>query len=409
MQARDHSQMLSPGHHGQPDPFVADEGADASSSTRGLPKIWVQRMPRPYVMRHGRCYVNDSSLPYPLPCDVPELHRQTLRTLLLSRVFGAPFCAPSLKARAPGKVLEVACGSGFWSSMCDAYFAERGSHNVAFTGLDVAPLAPDLNEQGVNWRFVQHDLRKLPLPFVDDEFDFVMLKDMSLVVPSTGLQDRLMDEYLRILAPGGVLEVWESDHTLRTLLPQSSTVPGISEADQQHADDLAVFPLHPSIPGSTPQNPYLQDLNLWVRKTLERRKLTAAPCTGVGPMMLQETEVLGDQGNRRLAILLNGAKWEREGIGGSGIGSVEESEAADGDRRRSGHRVLTPEQAALRSTALLIFIQMIESMEHYLQRASGKSQDEWDRWWAGMLEDLLVKRALNGECLEVGAWWGQKL
>jgi len=44
-----------------------------------------------------------------------------------------------------------------------------------------------------------------------------------------------------------------------------------------------------------------------------------------------------------------------------------------------------------------------------LMEASGKSKDEWDRWWASMVTDLLQDEgAANGECLEVGAWWGQK-
>lgn len=372
----------------------------------------------PYVRRYGRCYLSDPTLPYPLPCDVPELHRQNLRALLLMHVFGAPFCAPSLTKTPPKKVLEVACASGFWSALCHDHFVEQGAPKVSFTGLDIAPLAPDLSEQGIDWTFVQHDLRKLPLPFADAQFDLIMLKDLSLVVQTSGLQDKLMDEYLRILRPGGVLEAWETDHTLRTLLPYAPTAPGISKQHQKQADSLAVFPLHPSTPRALPQNLYLQDLNVWVRSTLERRRLTPTPCTAIGPMMLQEAEALGDQGSRRVAILLGEAKWEREGIGESTVdgrpvksrGSIGKMSDSSSRRRKQQQRQsLTPDQTALRRTALLTFVQMMESMENLLQRASGRSQDEWDRWWAGMMEDLLVKGALNGECLEVGAWWGRKL
>ena len=52
---------------------------------------------------------------------------------------------------------------------------------------------------------------------------------------------------------------------------------------------------------------------------------------------------------------------------------------------------------------------MIEGLEPMLMEASGKSKDEWDRWWAAMITDLLHDEGTaNGECLEVGAWWGQK-
>ncbi|KAI9823908.1 MAG: hypothetical protein M1832_002226 [Thelocarpon impressellum] len=385
-----------------------------------MASTWIHRVPQPYVLRHGRCYINDPTLPYPLPCDVPELHRQTLQTRLLSHVFGAPFCAPQLHKKAPRRVLDVACGSGFWSSLCAAHLAERGFRDVEFTGLDIAALPPNLCDQGVNWTFVQHDLRRLPLPFDNASFDLVMLKDLSLVVPSTGLQNRLMEEYLRILSPGGILEVWESDHTLRSFLPQATSTLRISDAERRHADDMAIFPLPPSMPGSLPQNTYLQDLNLWIRKTLELRQLTAAPCTAIAPLMLQEVDKLGEQGSRRLAILLNGAMREGEGAGDDKDGATERHsdsssspsssrDSGGGRQGNGGGRILTPDQAALRSTALLIYVQMIESLEPALQRASGKSHDEWDRWWAGMMEDLLVKGELNGDCLEVGAWWGRKL
>ena len=42
---------------------------------------------------------------------------------------------------------------------------------------------------------------------------------------------------------------------------------------------------------------------------------------------------------------------------------------------------LTDEQAALRYTALLVVIQMIESLEPLLKEVSGKNQEEWQRWW----------------------------
>ena len=399
-------------------PFPASLPAQSPSGSVTTDHSFSKQMLNPYIKRHGRCYLSDQTLAYPLPCDVLELHRQNLRTLLLIQVFGAPFCAPSLSAQPPTNVLDVACGTGVWSSLCHDHFAERGAPPISFTGLDIAPLAPDLSQAGLDWTFVRHDLRKLPLPFADGQFDFIMLKDLSLVVQTSDLQDKLMDEYLRILRPGGVLEAWETDHTLRTLLPHAASAPGISDEEQRRAESLAIFPLHPSTPRATPQNPYLQDLNVWVRQTLEEKRLTPTPCTAIGPMMLQEAEALGDQGARRVAILLGEAKWEREGVsesvveGGSGskgkrsVGRLSDSSST---RRRRNRKSLNQDQAALRRTALLTFVQMMESIEHLLQQASGRSQDEWDRWWAGMMEDLLVKGSLNGECLEIGAWWGRKL
>jgi hypothetical protein len=162
-----------------------------------------------FATRKGRRYHRDSSLAYPLPCDVPELHRQTLRQLMLTSVFGAPFCSPQMTQRPPKRVLDIGCGTGIWSSQCHEYFSKLGHKNVEFIGLDIAPLAANLKEQGVNWIFVQHDLRTLSLPFADETFDFVFIKDLSLVIQTNGQYERIMEEYMRILRSGGVLEMWE--------------------------------------------------------------------------------------------------------------------------------------------------------------------------------------------------------
>ncbi|KAI9681476.1 MAG: hypothetical protein M1817_002760 [Caeruleum heppii] len=397
--------------------FVSSTTSLGTSSTYARTTTSIERQPSPYVMRHGRRYLNDPSLHYPLPCDVAEIHRQNLRTVLLTEVFGGPLCAPALAKTAPKKVLEIACGSGFWSSLCHDYFASRGFPDVAFTGLDIAPLAPDLGASGMNWSFVQHDLRRLPLPFRDDEFDLVFVKDMSLVVTAGDLQDQLMDDYLRVLRPGGILEAWECDHTLRSLVPHPVTTTGVSKTDQQRAQRLGVYPLGPSTPCTTPPNDFLQDYNAWLRETLAARHLTPTPCAAMGSLMLQEAEDLVDQGSRRFAILLSDVKWEREGVGGR-----QPANSASKRRQSRSHasgnakyaptekRTLKPDQVALRRTALLAVVQMMESLEPLLKEASGKGPDEWDRWWSGMMEDLFAKKGTaSGECLEVGAWWGRML
>ena len=82
--------------------------------------------------------------------------------------------------------------------MCHKHFESQGHTEVSFTGLDVVSLAPDLEEQGLGWTFVQHDLRKFPWPFTDGEFDFIMIKDVSLAVPLE-IWQRFLDECVRVL------------------------------------------------------------------------------------------------------------------------------------------------------------------------------------------------------------------
>ncbi len=372
----------------------------------------------PYTMRNGRRYLRDSTFPYPLPYDLPELHRQNLRTMLLTSVFGSPVCAPLNHSNPPRKVLEVACGTGLYSSMCHDYFAGLGYPQVSFTGIDITPLAADLRKQGIDWKFVQHDLRTLPLPFEDHEFDLVVSTDLSMVLPFSDYQERLLAEELRILKPGGILEVWESDHVLRTLPRRPPKASNISQEAQDRADATATYPILSSTPFAVTQNPYVRDYNTWIQTILDSRELCAVPCTLVKPMLLQETDHLEVIETRRVAIMLGEVRWEREVVDDCGTERStfpSQRQAAHGKLGKQKQNLngatstLTAGESAIRKAAVLTIVQLIESLEPLLKEASGKVQAEWDRWWAGMMVDLLEQKGtVNGECMEVGAWWGRK-
>jgi ubiquinone/menaquinone biosynthesis C-methylase UbiE len=369
---------------------------------------------RPFSRRNGRRCLRDESLSYPLPCDLAEIHRQILRTMLLCQVFNGPVCSPAFHTKPPKRVLEVGCGTGFWSIMCHRHFSQRGFSSISFTGIDIAPLAPRMDsDDDMNWRFVQHDLRRVPFPFRDDEFNLIMIKDMSLTTPTDlQLTQSYIDEYLRILKPGGTLEIWDGDHSLRMLLPHAppstKTDEDSEDEEQIHTNAMGTYTLTTQTPFAAPQNPFLSDYNSWVSKALEARKLNPMPCTTFRPMLLQESD-LTEIDSRRLAIPLGEVRWEREGVGGVPQGANGHSVLSKGKAREADRKILTPGQAALRRTALMTIVQMIESLEPLLREASGKGQDEWDRWQGNMMNDLLKQNGTSwGECLEVGAWWARK-
>lgn len=350
---------------------------------------------RPFVVRNGRTYLSDPTIPYPLPVDLEEIHRQSLKTMLLLQLFGRPICSPTFANKPPLRILEVGCGTGFWSMMCYRYYEARGQHaNISFTGIDIVPIAPTSGGPGtcssststsspsatetdtrpdkeMNWRFVQHDLRKLPLPFPDASFDLVMVKDMGLAT-SLNMQQGLLDEYIRVLMPGGTIEIWETDHTIRMLRPHvpaeassaaassaSSTVAEAGNNDQHQSQDqhqqrpdpdnndndnndnnnnnhnttstiseegqhschkamldMGAYLMTPNTPLSTPLNNYLVEYNGWISRALDARALSPMPCTTIGPTLVQEAEVLKEVDNRRLAVPLSEVRWEREGVGG---------------------------------------------------------------------------------------------
>lgn len=429
---------------------------------------------RPFVVRNGRTYLADPTLPYPLPVDLEELHRQSLKTMLLMQLYGRPICAPTFANSPPPRILEVGCGTGFWSMMCFKHYEARGQHkDMSFTGIDIVPLPPNTSsnssssdapaggrpDKNMNWRFVQHDLRKLPLPFPDGSFDFVMVKDMNLAT-SVPMQQGLIEEYIRILTPGGTIEIWETDHMLRMLrphVPDCATTSGPTEDDannnnnttttatptptpiptaqEQHDEDNkeaeigGAYIMTGNTPLSTPLNNFLVEYNSWAARALESRALCAMPCTVIEPLLVQESEALTGVGSRRLAVPLSEIRWEKEGVGGvvtkdgksyietkarragasaggGGAGSVRDGGGAGG---AVGGKGLDPAAAALRRTALMTVVQQIQSLEPMLRETSGKSQDEWDAWLGKMMNDLVRENGTSwGECMEVGVWWAKK-
>ncbi|KAL2820217.1 hypothetical protein BDW59DRAFT_150891 [Aspergillus cavernicola] len=347
----------------------------------------------PLIRQGDRSYLRDPENNYPLPCDLPEIHRQILRSPMLMRVFGGPFCNQYISDQPPKRVLEIACGSGLWSGLCHDYFARRGHRDVAFHGIDLVAIAPDLRKKGVNWQFKRHDLRKPRLPFPDGYFDFVFIKDAAMCPSSPARQAEGLSEPLRVLRSGGTLELWDSDSVFRSLLPNPAPARKLASKEQETADSTATYTFSSATPFTNAQNKFLQNYNSWVEKSFDSRKLTPLPCATLGLAFNSEVDVLHKVESRRIAIPLGEPRWEREG-------------GKDGSGLR---RQLTADQLSIRRTALLTVIQMIEGMEPLLMEASGKSRDEWDRWWTAMISDLMQKGGLaNGECLEVSAWWGQK-
>ncbi|KAF2704230.1 hypothetical protein K504DRAFT_160873 [Pleomassaria siparia CBS 279.74] len=387
----------------------ATRGSISSTSTQSTKDDSLSSK-SPFQLRHGRRYLRD--LPYPLPCDLPELQRQNLSSLLTISVLGRALGSTPSRKNPPKKVIEVACGSAYWSSLCHEYLKGAGIDDVSFTGLDIVPLAGDLGRQGIDWRFVQHDLRKIPLPFDDGEFDIVVMKDLSMVVPLGMASQRVLDEATRILKTGGTLEIWETDHIIRSILPHPPPPPGKIAEEYACAVATGTFLISPITPFTDVHNKYLQDSNAWIQEALDKRKLSPTPCARISQMLLQETETLCNVENRRVAIPLGELRWEREDAAGRNLSKRRGSEAGRGKKGSTGLEgsTLTEEQAALRYTALLVVIQMIESLEPLLKEVSGKNQEEWQRWWGWMMTNLLEQKgASNGECLEVGVWWCTKV
>ncbi|KAH8114428.1 hypothetical protein DFH11DRAFT_215262 [Phellopilus nigrolimitatus] len=124
----------------------------------------------------------------------------------------------------------LGCGSGAW--ILHAAQVWKQTH---FTGLDIVPLHPDLTRVGpsdlanrVSW--VQANfLHRLPFP--ENEFDFVFLKRVFRAVPEDKI-NVLFDEILRVMKPGGVIEILDEDLHFPGTMPD----PRVVEADSASSD-----------------------------------------------------------------------------------------------------------------------------------------------------------------------------
>jgi hypothetical protein len=219
-----------------------------------------------------------------------------------------------------------------------------------------------------------------------------------------------MDENVRVLKPGGTIEIWETDHQVRLLRPHvpSASVSGTHTEEQEAASDLGVYIINLNTPLSAPLNPFLIQYNNWIGRALETRELMANPCAVINHYMIQETNTLTGVGSHRVAIPLSEMPWEGGHVGAM-VTDEERTFTPMDPQTVEKKSILTAGQATLRRTALLTLLQGIQALESILREASGKSQDEWDVWLGKMRTDLLAEDGSSwGECLEVGAWWAMK-
>lgn len=280
----------------------------------------------------------------------------------------------------------------------------------------------------MNWKFVKHDVRVIPWPFEENYFDLIMAKDLSLVMPLALESESVMAAVVKYIRPGGILEVWDGDHVIRSLHPNTPVASRKKPQEQMVADQTATFSIPPGHPFLPTQSKHLQQANAWLMQSLFARDLHPMPCVRIAEIILTEDGLEGF-GARRVAIPLGGltgerAQWEgwkdeqsmrsgRSTTSAQSVRSGHDSPMSTGstDQLKVAHKPLTPDQAALRQTALVTVLQFIQSMEPLLKEVSGKSSDEWNTWCSGMMTDLLdpSQAGLNGECLELGVWWSHKV
>lgn len=260
-------------------------------------------------------------------------------------------------------------------------------HRAEFVGMDIkAPTGLDAyyDRLGVDWGYVQHDLNHAPWPFEDASFDLVMARNIALALdPRT--YSKTVTEYVRVLKPGGTLEIWEQDFTVRSMRRK------IQDKSSRELDMLGVYPVADNSDFAPAINPFIAQVNTWMTEGMAELLLPPMPCSFVEPMfkghLVEGSENLDVVEGKRVAIPLSfeAMHWE----------------ITEDNKPRS----LSQDQMMIRRTALESFINMVEAMEPLLRSASRKGESAWDAWFSKAKKDWLEKGGLAfGECLELGVW-----
>jgi len=288
--------------------------------------------------------------------------------------------------------------------MCHEWLARSGDITTSFTGCDIAPVATDLRQFGLDWRFVRHDVRTKPLPFADGEFDFVFVKEATgLLTPAnTELGEPVngLDELVRVVKRGGVLEVWDTDHVFRTLLANPQHPMNASNEELEQAERSATYLVSAGTAFAPSQHKELKKYNAWVQSAFSKTRIAPEPCQLVMWALQVRPDELVGVGSRRVAIPFSETRWERESqlarMKGKGV-------------NMDGVNYLTEEQAAIRRATLETSLDMILATRGVLKAEANLGPTEWDKWFIALSKDLLVNDSMtDGECLETGAWWAKR-
>ena len=171
--------------------------------------------PRRWAWLGGRRVLTNT--PYIFPKDEKEGSRLDLQHHLFKLAAGGLSRAPVYQ---PRSILDVACGTGIWArEMADKF------PSAQVIGFDIDQSLPEkamelLGPGGQfpqNFRFQVADALK-PFPFEDDSFDFAHARLISPFVPIPRWPD-VLHEMMRVLQPGGVIEVVDFRGPPRTPSP----------------------------------------------------------------------------------------------------------------------------------------------------------------------------------------------
>ncbi|KAJ3123677.1 hypothetical protein HK098_001709 [Nowakowskiella sp. JEL0407] len=173
---------------------------------------------------------------YPMPADIGEQNRLNMVHLLYRYGFNEQFHMPiHVEMMQNGlKLLDVGCGSAAWTR--DVAYSYPLSH---VWGVDMAKNAFDGVDMLPNMTLVEGNVLER-LPFEDNTFDGVYMR-LMIVALTTNQWVTAIKECMRVLKPGGYLELTEPDMDAMNVGPNYWKVyQGSSEAMISRGFDVKI-------------------------------------------------------------------------------------------------------------------------------------------------------------------------
>ncbi|CAH1760837.1 20794_t:CDS:2, partial [Entrophospora sp. SA101] len=175
---------------------------------------------------NDRKFINQDDAKEILPVDDDETDRINLVHFFKKELWPqskASFSSPVKEIlRSGAEILDAGCGGGTWVLEMSGIYP-----NSNFTGIDIVPIFPS-QIKPINSTFVTANLLE-KLPYEDNTFDYIHFRNMMFSLSEDEYEIAVI-ELVRVLKPGGWIEVEENSGVMNNLGPTGQKLKQMSDA-----------------------------------------------------------------------------------------------------------------------------------------------------------------------------------
>ncbi|CAG8699098.1 4354_t:CDS:2 [Cetraspora pellucida] len=198
---------------------------------------------------------------YYLPNDIDESDRLQILHFVERYIWQSNFFAPinHLLNQEGAMVLDVGTGRGSWLlEMATKY------PNAKFIGMDISPVQLNVSKPK-NAEFIEANILE-HLPFADNTFDYVFQRFLNVGI-LTKSWPSVISELVRILKPGGYIELMEGEILFNNMGPATTRLMNgmIIIFDESGLDSMACHKIH----GYLEEHKHLHNVHYEIKKHMD--------------------------------------------------------------------------------------------------------------------------------------------